>query len=95
MKKLCPGGRLVINAIRKEDATKSLLSQLPRAPLDGTGNQDRGEYDLQDIAEFLPLAGAIPMGPEVTRFPLEQANEALQNLRQGGIRGANVLIIDR
>ncbi len=47
-----------------------------------------------DIAEFLPLAAEIPLRPEVTVFPLEQANEALRNLRQGGIKGANVLQIE-
>jgi propanol-preferring alcohol dehydrogenase len=46
-----------------------------------------------DIADFLPLAAAIPLTSEVTTYPLELANEALRRLRDGKIKGANVLLI--
>jgi propanol-preferring alcohol dehydrogenase len=50
---------------------------------------------LRDIADFLPVAARIPIRPKVTVYPLEQANQALLELRRGRIRGANVLRIDR
>ncbi len=45
MKNLAPGGRLVINAIRKEDSDKACLAEMDyhRTPLDGKGNQERGQ----------------------------------------------------
>jgi propanol-preferring alcohol dehydrogenase len=47
-----------------------------------------------DGLEFLKLAAQIPVLPEVRRFPLEQANEALTALRSGDIQGAAVLEIN-
>ena len=45
----------------------------------------------QDGEEFLALAPQVPVHTSVTPFPLEQANEALQALRQGQLQGAAVL----
>jgi propanol-preferring alcohol dehydrogenase len=47
----------------------------------------------QDIAEFLPLAAAIPIRPEVETYALSDANKALADLKRGGIRGAKVLVV--
>ena len=96
LKKLRPGGRLVINAIRKEDRDKEALLGLSYHEHLWMEREIKSVANLThaDIAEFLPLAGKIPLRPEVTVFPLEQANEALISLRQGGIQGANVLAID-
>jgi alcohol dehydrogenase, propanol-preferring len=47
----------------------------------------------QDGEEFLALAPRIPIETEVQPFPLEDANRALNLLRQGDIRGAAVLKI--
>ncbi|HSI96851.1 MAG TPA: hypothetical protein VK926_00680, partial [Gaiellaceae bacterium] len=44
-----------------------------------------------DGAEFLALAPSIPVRTEIEPFPLEQANEALDRLRHGDLRGAAVL----
>jgi alcohol dehydrogenase, propanol-preferring len=44
-----------------------------------------------DGEEFLALAPLVPVRTEVEPFPLEQANEALDRLRAGQIRGAAVL----
>jgi len=95
MKKLAPGGRLVINAIRKEDDDKEALLELSYHDHLWMEREIKSVANLThtDIAEFIPLAGEIPLRPQVTLFPLEEANAALQNLRQGGIRGANVLTI--
>lgn len=59
-----------------------------------------GERSVQSIAnlthrdgeEFLPLAAGIPVRTEVHRYPLEQANQALDDLRRGRFTGAAVLI---
>ena len=46
-----------------------------------------------DIREFLELAAAVPIKPEVQEFRLEDANRALRELKAGKIRGAKVLVI--
>jgi propanol-preferring alcohol dehydrogenase len=47
----------------------------------------------RDGHEFLALAPRIPVHTAVETYPLEQANEALDRLRQGEVRGAAVLTI--
>jgi alcohol dehydrogenase, propanol-preferring len=47
----------------------------------------------RDGEEFLALAPRVPVRTETTPFPLEGANEALEALRGGEIRGAAVLVI--
>lgn len=47
----------------------------------------------QDAGEFLALAPEIPVRAEVERFPLVDANEALERLRTGRLRGAAVLVV--
>ncbi len=46
----------------------------------------------RDGLEFLPLAAAIPVTTTVHRYPLERANEALDDLRHGRFNGAAVLV---
>ena len=48
----------------------------------------------RDGIEFLELAPKVPIRSEVELFPLERANEALDRLRSGSIRGAAVLVVD-
>ena len=48
----------------------------------------------RDVSEFLQLAAEIPIKPEVQEYTLEQANEALVELKTRKIRGAKVLRID-
>jgi alcohol dehydrogenase, propanol-preferring len=48
----------------------------------------------QDGYEFLALAPEVPVRTEVMTFPLEEANEALDTLRGGHVRGAAVLVVD-
>jgi propanol-preferring alcohol dehydrogenase len=45
----------------------------------------------RDGEEFLALAPRVPVRTEVEAFPLEQANEALDRLRRGALRGSAVL----
>lgn len=91
---LKPGGRLVINAIRKEGDRRSLL-HLDYAQhlwhekeLKSVANITR-----RDVKEFLALAAEIQLQPTLQLFALEQANEALLELKAGKIRGAKVLKI--
>jgi alcohol dehydrogenase, propanol-preferring len=49
----------------------------------------------RDGQEFLTLAPEVPVQTEVELFQLEEANEALDRLRSGRIRGAAVLVIER
>jgi propanol-preferring alcohol dehydrogenase len=44
-----------------------------------------------DGEDFLRIAAEIPIHTEIREFPLEQANDALIALKNGGIRGAAVL----
>jgi propanol-preferring alcohol dehydrogenase len=46
----------------------------------------------RDGEEFLELAPRVPVRTRVEAFPLEQANEALDELRRGDVRGALVLV---
>lgn len=90
-----PGGRLVINAIRKEDSDKNALLRLDypahlwlEKEIKSVANVTRA-----DVREFLALAAQIPIRPEVEEFPLEEANRALFELKQREVRGAKVLRI--
>jgi propanol-preferring alcohol dehydrogenase len=46
----------------------------------------------RDGEEFLSLAPRIPVETTVERFALEEANVALQRLREGALQGAAVLV---
>ncbi len=92
---LRPGGRLVINAIRKEDADKEQLLHLDypshlwlEKQITSVANVTR-----RDVSEFLRLAAAIPVKPEVEEYPLADANRALQDIKRRRIRGAKVLVV--
>jgi propanol-preferring alcohol dehydrogenase len=94
LKNLAPGGRLVINAIRKEPADRHHLQTIDyeRQLWLEKSVQSVANVTRKDVAECLRLAAEIPLNPEVTEFPLEQAGTALKELKQGRIRGAKVLI---
>ncbi|MDW7982850.1 MAG: zinc-dependent alcohol dehydrogenase family protein [Thermomicrobium sp.] len=49
----------------------------------------------RDGEEFLALAPQVPVRTEVQRYPLEAANQALEDLRAGRVRGAAVLVMER
>ena len=96
LKNLECGGRLVINAIRKEETDKAYLVNIKyqthlwmEKEIKSVANVSR-----TDVSEFLNLASEIPIKPEVQVFPLEEANRALVELKEGKIRGAKVLRID-
>ena len=95
LKNLEPGGRLVINAIRKEEIDKDCLLQLdyPKHLWMEKEIKSVANVSRRDISEFLEIAAEISLKPEVLEFALEDANEALAELKAKKIRGAKVLII--
>ncbi len=97
LENLSPGGRLVINAIRKEDIDKEYLLQLdyPRHLWMEKEIKSVANVTRTDVREFLDLAGKIPIEPTIQEYPLADANQALNELKWGDIRGAKVLRIDR
>jgi len=91
------GGRLIINAIRKEDADKQALLGLdyPRHLWLEKEVKSVANVTCFDIREFLRLAAEIPLKPLVQEYPLEEANQALIELKGKNIRGAKVLRVSR
>ena len=100
-----PAGELVVPALRalERGGTVALagIHMSPIPPID----YDRdlfGERMIcsvtantrQDGIDLLREAAAIPIRPRTQRFPLAQANRALQRLKAGSINGAAVLSID-
>ncbi len=50
-------------------------------------------YTREDVKELLGLASKIPIKTMVERYPLQDANEALANLKERKVNGAAVLVI--
>jgi alcohol dehydrogenase, propanol-preferring len=95
LKHLQPEGRLVINAIRKEERDKDALLRLdyPRDLWLEKEIKSVANVARSDVREFLALAAEIPLKPETQEYPLEEANQALRELKARRIRGAKVLRI--
>src|SRR4029077_8446185 len=91
-----PGGRLVVNAIRKERTDQDELLRLDYAThlwkereIKSVANVTRA-----DVRELLAAAAEMRLVPTVEEVPLEQANEALAWLRSGqGTRRARLLAV--
>nr|NGX26761.1 putative alcohol dehydrogenase AdhA [Chlamydiota bacterium] len=47
----------------------------------------------KDGEEFLALAPKVPIQTEITTYPLEKANDALRDLKEGNISGSAVIIL--
>ena len=97
-----PAGELVpaaLRAIRKGGVVVCggiHMSAIPSFPYDLLWGERSivsvANLTRQDGEEFLFLAPQVPVRTEVEVFRLEQANEALDALRSGKIRGAGVLV---
>jgi len=90
---LAPGGRLVINAIRKENTDLQVLRDLKyeqhlwqEKEIKSVANVSR-----RDVAEFLTLAAEAQIRPQVEVYAFAEANRALYDLKTKKIRGAKVL----
>jgi propanol-preferring alcohol dehydrogenase len=96
LKDLNPDGRLVVNAIRKEESDKEILMKLDypsqlwmEKEIKSVANVTRA-----DVREFLQLAADANIKPEFQEYEFEDANQALLEMKQGKIRGAKVLQIN-
>jgi alcohol dehydrogenase, propanol-preferring len=89
------GGRLVINAIRKEETDKKELLGLSYPEHLWLEKEIKSVANVasRDVREFLELASRIGIHPEVELFSLEEANTALMELKERKIRGAKVIKI--
>ena len=85
------GGRVVCGGIHMSD-----IPAFPYADLWGERSiLSVANLTRADGEEFLDVAARVPVTTETRTFPLEQANEALELLRAGRIKGAAVLIPHR
>ena len=91
--KLRPGGRLVVNAIRKEDADQDYLLRLRYHEHLWMEKEIKSVANVthHDIAEFLPITAQAPIHPAVEACRLEDGSRALRELKQGPVRSAKVL----
>ena len=85
---VCKGGTVVCGGIQ--------MSDIPAFPYALLWEERRlvsvANLTRADAREFLALAPTIDIAMHVVRYPLEQANEALADLREGRLQGAAVLI---
>jgi propanol-preferring alcohol dehydrogenase len=96
LENLAPGGRLIINAIRKESADQEELLQLdyPRHLWLEKEIKSVANVTRQDVREFLQLAADASLRPQTRVFRLADANAALIELKTQSVIGAKVLRID-
>ncbi len=88
LRRVRKGGRVVCAGIHMSD-----IPQFPYEILWGEREVvSVANLTRRDGEEFLPLAAEIPIETTVHRYPLEQANEALEDLRHGRFTGAAVLV---
>lgn len=90
-----PGGRLVINAIRKEEFDKEYLLKIDyreqlwmEKEIKSVANVTRA-----DVTGMLDCAAKFGIKPDVKTYPLRKANTALMEMKAGNIKGAKVLVI--
>jgi len=95
LKHLNPGGRVVVNAIRKIESDKKVLLDLDYSSQLWMEKEIKSVANVtrKDVREFLQLAAEADIKPEYQEFGLNDANQALLELTQGKIRGAKVLNI--
>jgi propanol-preferring alcohol dehydrogenase len=95
LENLNPGGRLVINAIRKEEEDKSHLLSLKYSDHLWMEKEVKSVANVarKDVTEFLKIAAEAQIKPEIQTYPLQDANKALIELKERKIKGAKVLTI--
>jgi hypothetical protein len=88
LKVVCPGGSVVCGGMHMSDIPSFPYSLLwHERTICSIANLSR-----RDGEEFLALAPQVPVRTEVQTYSLEEANEVLDRLRSGRIRGAAVLM---
>jgi propanol-preferring alcohol dehydrogenase len=95
LESLAPGGRLVINAIRKEAGDQAELLKLDYSKHLWMEREIKSVANVtrNDVQSFLSIASEASLRPQTRVFPLEDANQALIELKMGGAVGAKVLVI--
>ena len=94
LEQLAPGGRLVINAIRKIPDDQKAMLRLDYASHLWMEREIKSVANVSrlDVREILVASVELGLRPTVSELPLERANDALAALRRGeGVRGATVL----
>jgi propanol-preferring alcohol dehydrogenase len=87
LKAIRKGGRVVCGGIHMSD-----IPSFPYANLwEERSIMSVANLTRQDGIEFFPLAETAGVKTETTPYPLERANEALDDLREGRLQGAAVL----
>ncbi len=95
MRCLIPGGRLVINAIRKEDADQKSLVELDYAKQLWLEKEIKSVANVsrRDVREFLDVVAKHGIKADVRLYPLNQANQALLDMKFASLPGAAVLTV--
>jgi propanol-preferring alcohol dehydrogenase len=95
LKHLNPGGKVVVNAIRKIESDKEVLLDLDYSSQLWMEKEIKSVANVtrKDVREFLQLAAEANIKPDYQEYELQGANQALLELTQGKIRGAKVLTI--
>lgn len=95
LRHLAPGGRLIVNAIRKEPTDLHVMAEIdyPRDLWMEKEIKSVANVTRRDIEEFLRLAAEMKLTPEVQVYTLKEAGKALRELKARKIRGAKVLKI--
>src|SRR5690606_15102908 len=93
---LKPGGRLVINAIRKEpqDLNALLGIRYPDHLWMEKEIKTVANIVRSDVEEFLSLAASVPIRPEIEVYPFDKANKAIIDLKKKHVKGAKVLVMN-
>ncbi len=94
---LKPGGRLVINAIRKEDGDKDYLLNLDYSKHLWLEKEIKTVANVtrRDVEECIRLAAEMAFKPEIQEYTFEDANHAIMDIRNKSIRGAKVLVMEK
>ena len=95
LENLSRGGRLVINAIRKEDVDKEYLQKLiyKKHLWHEKEIKSVANVTAMDVKEFLQAATKARIKPHVQTYEFEEANKALLDMKFRKIKGAKVLRI--
>ena len=93
LKALQPGGRLVINAIRKESQDKDALLSLNYQDHLWMEKEIKSVANItrEDVTMFLKIASEMPLIPEIQTYAFNDANKALLDLKHKQVKGAKVI----
>jgi propanol-preferring alcohol dehydrogenase len=92
---LKPGGRLVINAIRKESADKEFLNKIdyPRHLWMEKEIKSVANVTSGDVRSFIRISDEMSLKPEIEIYDFNDANRAIIDIKERKIRGAKVLVL--